>query len=486
MHAKFALFLTLSLLAAPAVAQETAPEPPAGEEAPQTTIAWAADLPTAMAEAKKVEKPIMICINAKQVDGRTREEPAAKALREIIYLDERVVEKSKQFVCVFLTPKGGVAEYDELRELGIDGEIISPQHIFISPEGDKILLRREYWTHGRGEGAVKALVGMMDRALSLVVKPGEGGGAAPSGADKAGWIAKLVERIRAGGDDRDGLLRELVAADEGGDCTAPLIAMLPELKKEPELAASVIRALGRDGLLEAAPPIAEYLDHKEDAVRGNAAVSLEYIGSTDKKVVDTLIKRMDREKVEGIANHIARALGRCGVGESKARKALLKLAGGAKSEFASYGPCIGLAYFEGDEKAAAGMEKLLKQLGIPGGRRGGGTNVVKRGVVTWTIAEIGVPKSAKFLREEMVAGLENVKAFWVPGLVAFWEAAANACEGDEEAKGAVNAGVRRFVEFAQRGELERYGAETDNLMDEYRIGREDAGFEPKGDGLLGG
>lgn len=487
MHRIVALFLPLLLvvLAAPsAVAQEGAPA--------TQRIRWSADLPTALGEAKKAEKPVMICVNAKHVDGRTDEEPAAKGLREVVYLERPVVEKSREFVCVFLTPKGGVNEYDELRALGIDGEIISPQHIFIAPAGDKILLRKEYWSHGKGERAVKALLDMMDRALKAVRPNGDVEG---PGDDRAGWIAEQIEKVKAGGDAAFAAVDALIAADEDGDCTTALIELLPEVEDDVDLLIVLIRGLGRNGLEAAGPPIAEYLGHKEDDVRGNAAVSLEYIGSRHKDVVGELRKRADREKDEAIANHMYRALGRCGVEDSKARKTLLKQANGAKSEFASYGPSIGLAYFEGDKDAAKGVEEILKRLGVPGGRRGGGRNAIKRGVLSWTLAQIGLPRSGVFVREELIAGLENTQAFWVEGLVRFWDSVARTCEGEEGALGEVEAGVRRIVGF-MRGDFGRGGDGDDGdadrgetpleLMDAYRTGRDTTDFEPKGDGLLGG
>ena len=61
------------LLVAPAAAQD---KEPAGE------IAWAKDLTTAMTQAKEVKRPVMVCINAKFVEGRTSEEPAAKGVKK--------------------------------------------------------------------------------------------------------------------------------------------------------------------------------------------------------------------------------------------------------------------------------------------------------------------------------------------------------------------------------------------------------------------
>jgi hypothetical protein len=278
----------------------------------------------------------------------------------------------------------------------------------------------------------------------------------------------------------------LVRSDKARDCTTPLLALLPEHEENVELLVAVIRGLGRDRLFVASLPVAGLLDHKEEAVRGNAAVSLEYIGDREPKVIAALKKASAREKVDEIANHMYRALGRCGVDDGKVRALLLKKCDGAKTEFASYGPAIGLAYFERDPKAARGMEKLLRKIGTPGGGRGGGQNTVKRGVCAWTLAEIGDPKSAEFIREQFLARFENVQAFWARPLKTFYGNVAKACEGDEEARRAVPAGIRGFVGFAKGADPDRYTREARSMMDDYRTGRDDAGFTPKGDGLLGG
>jgi len=462
-------------------------------------VNWSKDLSAAFAQAKAKQKILMICVNAKQVRGSRREEPAAKGLREVVYKDARVVAKSREFVCTLFTPGSKSSEYGELRALGIEGDIVSPQHIFIHPEGNAILLRREYWSHGKGEAGVKALLALMeeaqkrfaaDSAEPAASAPKEdepvSKRAAPTGDERPGWIReRLGEVVEGNRKARDRAIAHLIRSDKSGDCTTPLILLLDEHKKNTVLLVDIIRGLGRDRLLDAALPIAEFLTHREEALRGIAAVSLEYIGDRHKEVVAALLKAAGREKNAAIANHMYRALGRCGVENSKARSILLKKCEGAKSEFASYGPTIGLAYFEGDKKAARGMEKILKKIGVPGGRRGGGQNTVKRGVLCWTLASIGDSKSGAFVREELIARLENMKAFWVNSLKSFYRAVARKCEGHEDAMAGIEEGVRGFVAFARGAKLGRYGAETRSLMDEYRKFREDAGFSPKGDYLLG-
>lgn len=477
---RFMLGLLLVVLTRPAFADDA----PAADR-----IAWSADLPTALVKAKDSKRVLFVCINARKVDGRADEEPAAKGLREVVYVDPRVVKRSLEFVCVLLD--GGAAKYDALHALGVENPIVSPQHLFIRSEGDRILLRRPYWSHGSGEKAVEKLLELMDDALRASKDPGPapgvvaGGAPAPEGADARGaWMAERLEKLAGGADDRAAIVKQLMDADRNGDCASPLIAFLTDKEKDVGLLRLIVRALGRDGLEAAALPIAALLDHKDDGLVANAAVSLEYIGSPDKKVIAALRKVADRAKEELLANHAYRALGRCGAKDGAVRDLLLDRASSGKSEFATYGPCVGLAYFEGDEKAMRGVEKLLKQIGVPGSRRGGGQNTVKRGLLSWTLASIGNAKSGKFVREELIAGLEHVKAFWVDGLVTFWDGVARVCEGDKTAMPGVEAGVGVFVKFATEGDLGRYGAEVRSLTDDARKGRDPTGFKPKGEGLL--
>ncbi len=320
--------------------------------------------------------------------------------------------------------------------------------------------------------------------VTLLTAPSLGGDDPAPESARAKWIAQRIERLTSSADERDDAILELIDSDKKGDCTNALIAVLPEHKKNAPVLVAVIRALGRDRLWAAAIPITEFLRHKEASVRGNAAVSLEYIGRQKKPVHTAIRKAVMKERDEAVANHMYRALGRCSVGDSASRALLLKKASRAKTEFATYGPSIGLAYWRGDVKAARGVQKILRLIGVPGSRRGGGTNTVKRGLISWTLASIGDEKSAKFMDEEMIAKLEHVKAPWVGGLATFWDNVARVCEGDDDLMPGVEQGVRGFVQYAKRADLGRYGAETRSLMDDCRTGREPAGFTPTGDNLL--
>ncbi len=487
--------LLCCIVAVPAFAEDAKVQP--GD-----LISWQKKLPKAFERAKEKQQVLMICVNAKYVDGKNREEPAAQGLREIIYKDVRVVAKSRKFVCAYLTPTGNSADYGELRALGIEGLIVSPQHIFVHPNGQRILERQEYWSHGSGESAVKALLGMMDKALAKaktavetpeqpadgaegpapeagpdVAPPADSGAAASEAQQKerAAWIARMLDMVVNGGaEERDTACASLVRNDKEGDSINPLLTLIKPNEKKPEILISIIRAVGVPGLEKAVEPIAEQLKHKDRLVRGNAAVTLEYVGS--KAAIKSLKARASREKDEAIANHMYRALGRCGANDSGVRGVLMKKADSGKSEFASLGPLIGLAYFEKDKKARRGLEKLLGKLGVPGGR-GSWSNGTKRVVTGWSLAEIGDEKSGKFVREKFLEQLEKSSSRWKGALMRFYSAVAEKCEGDAEAMDAIQGGVQRTLEYS-RPEW--------SLGDEMRADRDTSKFEPKGEWIGGG
>jgi hypothetical protein len=480
-------------LVLPALLAALAPGRPARAEEEPLDIVWVRKLSEAFEQAKAEQRPLMIAINSKYVD-RGREEPAAKELREKTYYDARVVKSANRFVCAFLTPEGSSDDYGELRvRFGIEGQIVSPQHIFAYPDGT-LISRHEYWPYGYGDKAVEAMLDLLEKAWAKNQarqdpsspetpdgsKPPEGTPPTPAqpetpapkeGEERAAWIAAELDKAQGADPEvRRGALRRLVRADQDGDCVKPLLALLPDLKKRTEALVDVVRALGRPGLALAADPLADLLDHKEPLVRANAAVSLEYIG--DKSSVAPLTRYAQKEDDEAIANHMYRALGRCGAGDAKVRGLLSKKVLGAKSEFASYGPIIGLAYFEKDAKTAREVEKLIQKEGIGGGgRRGGWRGAVKRTLLVWCLTEVGFgdEKAEKFVRDEMIPSV--TEGPWAGLILEYYEAAAQCCAGDKEAKDRIQEGVSRAFGRAQDAPLQ----------DDARKDRDDAGFQPKGE-----
>jgi hypothetical protein len=466
---------------------------------PGDSITWVKTLKPAFEQAEKEQKPLMICINSERVDGG-RVESAAKELRENSYRDPRVVTKSRQFICAFLTSEGSSEDFGELRaRYKIDGLIVSPQHIFARPDGTLLFPRQEFWPHGTGENSIKALLGLMDDALAkekaakslpppVPGAPAPGGDpapgapvpAAPPGAgapagEQAAWLAEMTKAITAGpAETRQEALRRLLAEDKDGTFLKAILDLLPALVTAKDVPAQedVIRALGRPGLKGAVAAVADYLDSKEITLRSNAAVTLEYIGAPE--AVDALKKRVDNEKIEIIVAHLLRAIGRCGAGDSKVRSFLERQMKSAKEEIPCLGAVVGLAYFAKEAAAARALEDEFAKVALPGGGRRGfsaGSGVYKGPFFAWALAEVGDPKSADFMRKKKLPQLENQTGFWVPAVIKYYEAVAQVCDGNAEKMGDVEGGIT--------GSLSFFGGNP--LMDGARRGRDGAGFVPKAD-----
>jgi len=470
--------MTLALLgAAPLVrAEETTAPPPA---LAANGIEWHRSVADAFAAGIKEKKPIFIAINAGRVDGG-QAEPAGKMLREDVYPSSTIVDKARGFSCALVTAEGNGADYGELRQrFGIDGQIVSPQHIFAYSDGS-LIDRREYWTPRGTAASIEALGAMFDRALAseraragmppaaptpAPAAPGmdDAPGMDPAAPDdparppvdpaRAAWIETTLARIKQAGNDKDGreaAIREMVRGDQKFDCLEPLCALFAESKKDAALQIALVRGFGKPGLEYAVPTVMTALDDKNDELRSNAAVTLEYIGSP--RAVDALTKRLPREKEEAIFANVCRALGRCGAKMDAVRKTLLKEMGSAKSDRTLAGPVIGLAYLEKDADVARALEKQAKKEAYFG-----------RAILLWAMTEVNDPKSADFVRKEIIPGEKFGPALTYDNNVV------KALGGDETAQGAVEGGMRYVAGL------------IGGIGDTARRGREGSGFEPKGE-----
>lgn len=319
------------------------------------------------------------------------------------------------------------------------------------------------------------------------------------GPDRAAWITEQVQLVATqGGNERDQVIRLLAAMDEDGDCVEALTTLLDKRKKDRSLVVAVVRGLGRDGLVSAATVLTAHLKDRRPEVRGHAAVSLEYVGASDAKVLAGLKRLAKSERDAGIANHAYRALGRCGVEDRKVGSFLAAAASSARSEFASYGPLIALAYREKDARAARAVEKILKKIGIPsGGWRASARGTVQRALACWTLAHIADPKTPTFVRERLIAPLDRMEAWWVDALRGMFENVNRACAGEEAARQSLFDAVNASSAFLgaggrgagggggrRRGSGEANDQPAQALMDIYRRGRLGGEFRPRGDGLL--
>ncbi len=485
-------FVAVAVLAgssSPVVADGTAaPKGPALPPLPtvKPEIAWHPKVADAIAAAKRDGKPLFVAINASKVDGG-KAEPAGRELRDNTYRDPAVVEKSKGFACVIVYADASGTDFDELRSrFPLGSLIVSPQHIFAYSDGT-LYEKREYWSHAHGQPSVDALLDMMTRALAaeaahagtppLAAPPapvaptgpavpvdpamaGEPGMAADPAAPatdlRAAWIEKAIDRIKATADAlaRASAIREFLAQDQKDDCVHALLSLAIEAQKDTALRIAIVRGLGRPGLEVAVPTLLGFLDEKVDDVRSNTIVSLEYIGS--QTAVEALTKRLSREKNEQIYANVCRALGRCGAKLETARKQLVRELGSSRNDVQFAGAAIGLAHFEKDADAARALEHEIK-------KNGAGN---KRGFALWALTEIMDPKSAEFVKKEVLANEKNV---WVrPFVSAVYNILSdNAGEGSGTA---VSGGMSYIV-----------GTIPGGIADSARRGREDAGYQPKGE-----
>lgn len=449
-------------------------------------IAWHATVADAIAAAQSEKKPLFVAINASRVDGG-KAEPAGRELRDNTYHDPAVVEKSKGFACVIVFADASGKDFDELRaRFPLGSLIVSPQHIFAYSDGT-LYERREYWSFGQGQASVDALLEMMTRALAaqaahvgappLAAPPpatpsdpaapgapadpamaGEPGmasdPAAPAADGRAAWIAQAIDRIRGTADAvaRGSTIREFLAQDQKNDCVNALCTLALEPSKDTGLKISIVRALGRPGLEAAVPTLIGFIDEKADELRSTAIVSLEYVGSA--AAVEALMKRLPKEREEHAYANACRALGRCGVKQDPVRKVLAHELVTAKTDTQFAGAAIGLAHFEKDADAARALEAQIKKMG-PG---------TKRGFALWALTEIMDPKSAAFVKKEVLDGEKNQ---WVlPSISAVYnKLSGNAGEGTQ---GSIEGMVSWCI-----------GQIPGGIADPARRGRDAAGYQPK-------
>ena len=425
---------------APAPAAPAAPSAPTVPIVPGE-IAWHAKVADAVAAAKAEAKPLFVAINATRVDGG-KAEPAGRELRDNTYRDASVVEKSRAFACVIVYADAAGEDFDQLRSrFSIGSQIVSPQHIFAYSDGG-MYERREYWSFGKGQASVDALLEMMNRALAAErahvgapplaaappaqapVDPGMAGdsGAAPDATPtvddaRRAWIDQAVERIRGTADAlaRASAIREFLAQDRKNDCIDALCTLAIASKKETDLQIAIVRGLGRPGYDAAVPTMLGFLDAKSDDLRSNTIVSLEYVGSA--LPIDALSKRLSREKDERIYANVCRALGRCGAKDEAVRKTLVRELQTAKSDCQFAGATIGLAHFEKSAEAARALEHEIKKNGAG----------AKRAFALWALTEIMDPKSAEFVKKEVLANEKN------PWVLPFVSAVYNMLVGQRDA-----------------------------------------------------
>ena len=208
--------------------------------------------------------------------------------------------------------------------------------------------------------------------------------------------------MREGASDhaaRDVAIQELVKGDKKGDCVAAALRAAARAEEGRRRGRGDRAGARQAGARGGGAHGAQLLDDTNDAVRGNAAVTLEYIGSA--AAVEPLTKRLAKEKDEWARNDCCRALGRCGAKQEAVRKTLLRELATAKTNRLSVGPAIGLSYFDGATRTPRAGSRRSSPAGV---------DWQKRAFGLYALTEIRDPKSAEFVREKVVKAEKNQAA----------------------------------------------------------------------------
>lgn len=372
-------------------------------ETPQ--IDWVGDWDKAFALAKETKRPVMICINSK--DGEKANEATAKE----IYHDAEFVELSKSFVMVPISTRthntGGVcprfgvvtcqqhldcwkalaaAHGDQFVTAFAQGEMITPQHAWFSPEG-KLLARKEFWMD-KAE-----LVQRMRRALepeAEVKGPGEAEG--PPGLTD-GERSDLAKAEGKDAEARRTAIGNLLATEK--PVVRAAVIDLLNRATDPDVKCEAMRCLGRAQVMDARVPIEEHLEHKDATVRSFAAVALERLAQ--KESVPPLLKRAKSERDQTARKNVCRALGMCGgpAADEDAAATLLKAVSGDKQNMIRKHAALALRWYSGEAASALVRGKLEQLAGKTKDRS-------VRGGIVYALAYIGKRETTEPIFKEIL------------------------------------------------------------------------------------
>jgi len=399
-------------------------------------VAWVADWDRAFAQAKKEDRPVMLCINSK--DGESANEKTAKT----IYRDPAFVRLSRRFVMVVVSTRthgtsgrcprfGRVTCQDHLQcwkalranfaeqfmASAMSGKMISPQHAWFRPDGT-LLRRKEYFL------SKADLLGRMHKVLAEVRREaedeeqgsaaggtdGDASGDGAGGPDGDGPIdvrkqpltdAEKAELERVRTADREGRRAALANLLATGKLAAhaALLAFLEE-SKETGLRCDVLRALGRALVVEAREAIEACLKDRDDLVRSFAAVALEELRLPGS--VPALVKRARRERDTQARKNMYRAAGACGgpAADKDAAKALLYALRSDRQNAVKKHAAYALHHFEG-EKASRLVLRRLERAALRAHDYG------VRGGIVYTLAIIGDEETTLPVLEKIREENEN-------------------------------------------------------------------------------
>jgi HEAT repeat protein len=388
---------------------------PAAAEDAERQIDWVGDWDAAFQKAKETERPVMVCINSKDLE--TANEKTAR----LIYRDPEFVEHSRKFVMIVIStithrtngtcPRFGkvtcaqhLACYKELASrhgeqlataFAAGGEMITPQHVWLRPDGT-LMRRKEYWLEKQ------ELLTRMRKVLDDVADTPEAEAEAPADAKDAPLNEKdKAELHRVETADKEGrraALGNLLATEK----TAAYAALVERLQtsKRVDVRCDICRALGRAQVRDARPYIEACLADKSELVRSFAAVGLEELAHVDS--VPALIKRSRTEKDTQARKNMYRALGACGgpVADKDAAKALLKAVRGDKQNSNRKHAAYSLRHYKTDEGKKLVVRKL-ERAALNAKDRG------VRGGTVYTLAHIGNEKTTMPVFDKILEKLHD-------------------------------------------------------------------------------
>ncbi len=356
----------------------------------QNQIRWAKSLDVALATAKSEKKPILICVN---MDNDAANDRFVKEH----YRDAKVVAKSRQFVCLFISkfrhqpdsdghcPRAGFISCGDhvAAELAVrktyfnSNEVVAPQHVFLRPNG-KLLRSKLYfvtkaellalWDSVLGELFPKRLAKTETKA-----KSGDKKKDTPARTKEAGEGEKTARELKAliiqstFKNKIKELARQLIKRDKDQEAKTVLAELLSD-KKAPVIRLSgMALAYGFKGDKAGIVVLEELLKHSDPLVRSHVAVAFE--DTAEETAVRPLIAQLKKEKEERVRKNLVRALGTCGPNTKTVEAVLLKSLRD-KSRLVQRNAAIALGNFEVGSKA----EKYLLTMALRsgGGRRGGG------------------------------------------------------------------------------------------------------------------
>ncbi|RMH05154.1 MAG: HEAT repeat domain-containing protein [Planctomycetota bacterium] len=352
-------------------------------------IAWEKDWDAALARAAAEHKAVFIAVN---MDG----ERANDFLAEKVYREKAVVSLAGNLVCLAASaeehagagrpckrfPGLTCADHQaievrarkEYLRPGPDGAVISPQHLFLKPDGS-LLMSVAYEI---SERELLWCLAEAARQADPETKVAAPAGARPPRRLIMGGVYEVADPTTASRPLSEDELEETIAAIRGGlkgeervnaffrvlstDSQEAIDFITKEMKgaifgRRVDARLRLIHAVG-----VYSPPgfwaaLEMYLRDPSDTVRNEIAVALEQLAAP--KSVKAIRTALAREKDSQVRKNLLRALGSAGAEDKNARKVLLKAAADDGEPFRQVNALIALGSHLADEKAAEVVRAAL-------------------------------------------------------------------------------------------------------------------------------